>query len=355
MSSRQLTRYVGAQVLLAILLVLAVLLGLDFLGAMVNEIDDLQRDYTFVQAIIYVLLTIPRRLSEYMPYAVLVGCLAGLGSLANNSELTVMRAAGVSTVRLVWMVVRPTLLFVMITMMVAEYVAPISEQLAKSRKAMMRIGPAAMTNDEGLWNREGNTFMHFNVVQRNGVLYGVTLFEFDDQKNLKSSLFAQRASYQQDEYWLLEDGLATELTEQQTHSVEFTTRRWDTGFTPELLSVALLEPRQLSISALWRYADYRVQQGQEAGRFLLSFWTKLLQPLSIMGLVMIAISFVFGPLREVTMGYRIFAGVLVGVVFRTVQGLLGPSSLVFGFSPFYAVMIPVCVSFIVGFYFLRRR
>jgi len=84
------------------------------------------------------------------------------------------------------------------------------------------------------------------------------------------------------------------------------------------------------------------------------FWDKAMQPLTIVSLVLIAISFVFGPLRQVTMGYRIFTGVVVGLVFRTSQDLLGPASVVFGFSPFLAVMFPALVCCVIGLVLLRR-
>jgi lipopolysaccharide export system permease protein len=79
-----------------------------------------------------------------------------------------------------------------------------------------------------------------------------------------------------------------------------------------------------------------------------------LQPLAIAGLVLVAISFIFGPLRDGTMGFRIFAGVIVGIVFRTSQDLLGPASLVFGFSPLYAALIPIAVCMLFGIGLLQK-
>ena len=80
----------------------------------------------------------------------------------------------------------------------------------------------------------------------------------------------------------------------------------------------------------------------------------MLQPLSTLTLVLVAISFIFGPLREVTMGYRIFVGVLVGIVFRIAQDMLAPASLVYGFQPIYASLVPIVFCAVVGFWFLSR-
>jgi len=131
-------------------------------------------------------------------------------------------------------------------------------------------------------------------------------------------------------------------------------RRWDTELSPKLLNVLVLTPDALSIQNLYSYAQYLQQQELDSSEYWLAFWKKLLQPLATASLVLIAVSFIFGPLREVTMGQRIFTGVIVGIVFRTSQDLLGPASLVFGFSPLIAVALPLVVCGGVGIYLLRK-
>ena len=74
----------------------------------------------------------------------------------------------------------------------------------------------------------------------------------------------------------------------------------------------------------------------------------------IIGLVLVGISFVFGPLRDSTMGLRIFVGVVIGVSFKIVQDMLGPFSIVFGFPALLAVLAPVLLCIVVGLYLLRR-
>ena len=119
--------------------------------------------------------------------------------------------------------------------------------------------------------------------------------------------------------------------------------RWDVALSPQLLSTVVMAPESLSISGLWGYIHYLADQGLSNGRYWLAFWVKVLQPLVTAALVLMAISFIFGPLRSVTLGQRVFTGVLVGFTFRIVQDLLGPSSLVFGFPPLLAVLVPAGV------------
>ncbi|MCV6624497.1 MAG: LPS export ABC transporter permease LptG [Cellvibrionaceae bacterium] len=346
--------YIAKAVLGAVAMVLLVILSLDVISALVDQLGSMRGNYTFVEVLVYVGLTIPRRIIEYIPFSALVGCLIGLGILASNSELVVMRAAGVSVAKITWAVLKPVLLFIALGLALGEYVTPYTEQAAESRRSVA-LGRGQALDDKGMWNRDGNEFMHANTVLPAGVLLGVTRYQFDDQGQLLVSSFAERASFQGD-HWLEEKARVAnfdaggEKIEQELAQ----TRRWQTELSPDLLSLLVLSPEGLSIQDLYRYTQYLDQQGLDTSQYRLAFWQKILQPLATASLVLIAVSFIFGPLRETTMGYRIFTGVIVGIVFRTSQDLLGPSSLVFGFAPLIAVLIPILVCGGIGLLLLRK-
>jgi len=351
---RKLNRYIARSVSGAILMVLFVIVALDGIASLVDQLGELKGSYTFLQAMIYVGLTLPSSVYEFLPFSSLVGCLVGLGILANSSELVIMRAAGVSVARITWAVMKPALVFIVAGLLLGEYVTPLTDQIAESRRAIAQGDQQALGSKHGLWSREGNEFMHFNAVQPNGKLFGVTRYNFSDAGRLESSSFSKTVIYQDGGYWLEEQGVESIIEENSVTTETFDSRRWDTKLSPSLLNVLVLDPSSLSIQNLYAYANYLEKQQLENSEYWLSFWKKLLQPLVTASLVIIAVSFIFGPLREVTMGYRIFTGVIVGIIFRTSQDLLGPASLVYGFSPLLAVSFPMLVCFVVGFYLLRR-
>ncbi len=350
---RKLDRYIGTTVLSSIMLVLAIIVGLDALTAFLDEVQDLSDNYTFVDVTSYVLLTLPGRMYEYVPFAALIGCLIGLGQLASSSEIVVMRSAGVSIARLVWIVMQPTLLVAVVGFLVGEYVAPTTEQIAQSQKAIAQSRGGGIVGRRGLWNREGNTYLSFNAVEAGGVVYGIKLLQFDDERRLQSALRAERAVFQEG-YWIMEKVVKTKFTSWETTRSQHTTLRWNTGITPQLLTMVVVEPERLPVIDLYRYSRYLYQQGLDSDDYRLALWKKILQPVATVGLVLVAISFIFGPLREGTMGFRIFAGVIVGIMFRTSQDLVGPASLVFGFSPVYAAILPIAVCVLAGALMLRR-
>jgi lipopolysaccharide export system permease protein len=350
---KKISRYISTTVSASIFLVLIVILGLDVIAALIDEMGQVEGNYGFPQVLSFVLVSIPGNLYEYLPFAALVGCLAGLGSLANSSELVVIRSAGVSTGAIVWMVMRPTLMIMFFGVLVSEYVAPYTESIATSERAIALRKTDNVVSREGLWHREGDQFMHFNVVQPNGVLYGVTIYTFDKQRRLLESVYAERAIYQRD-HWLLEDLTVSRMLGDRVEKEPLASKPWALALSPETLSILVLDPMDLSITGLWAYSRYQDGQGLNSDSYWLAFWKKVLQPLSTVSLVLIAISFIFGPLREVTMGFRIFTGVLVGIVFRTTQDMLGPASLVYGFEPVYASLLPIIIGAGAGLWFLRK-
>ena len=350
----KLDRYVSRTVLMATFVVIMVIVGLDAVFTLVDELDQLKGGYGLVEALEFMGLRLPRRAYEYMPMACLIGCLAGLGGMAANSELTVMRAAGLSVTRIIWSVIKPVALLMILSMVVAEYAIPTLERIAQSQKAVAQGKDELMSNKgKGYWHREGNQFMRFTAVEPNGVLHGITLFYFDDERNLERVIRAKRAIYQRD-YWQMQNVSELLVSEDITQEQTYESRVWDSGLTPQSLSVVMIEPRDMSITNLYGYAKYLEAQDLNADNYLLSFWKKVTQPLGTFALVILGAAFIFGPLRQVTAGSRIFSGILVGLVYKYLEEMLAPASIVLGFEPILASIIPIGLSASLGIYLLRK-
>lgn len=347
-----LDRYIFRLVAQSVLAVLLVVLGLDLLIAFLDQIGNMNEHYTLGGAFHYVAWTLPRRLYEYIPLATLVGVMVGLGMLASQSELTVMRAAGVSTGSILLTVFKPVMLMALLGLLLGQFIAPVTEQRAQSVRAVaMAEGGGYSVN--GVWHKEGNTFIFINAVESGEVIHGITRYEFASDLQLQRSSFAQRGEFEEGA-WKLTDVRETRLYDTHTQTETFAQERWQSGLTPDLLSIVVVEPVDLSITGLWEYARYLQGQGVNADVYLLAFWAKLLQPLSIMALVLAGISFVFGPLRSVPIGQRIVSGVILGLVFKFTQDLLGPASSVYGFPPLLATLLPILLCGLGGWYLLQR-
>jgi lipopolysaccharide export system permease protein len=350
---RRLDRYVARSIWFSVLLVLLVVVGIDALSAFIDESQDLTDSYGFFEIASYVAYTLPGRCYEYIPFAALIGALIGLGQLASSSELVVMRAAGVSNGHLARVVLLQALIMAGLGFLVGEYIAPSTEQAAQSGRALALYAGRASAQESSIWKRDENVFLRVQAVEGEQRIFGVNVWDFDEDGALRRTLFADSGRYS-DDGWVLSDVV---LSFPETQPIE-TERRAQvflpSNITPRILTLENVAPGQLALNDLTGYTAFLRSQGQDTADFELALWRKVLQPAAIAALVLVAISFVFGPLRDGTLGFRIFAGVMVGVLFRLSQDLLGPASLVFGFSPLYAALVPVALCALTGVVLLRR-
>ena len=352
-------RYIRKTVFLAMLVVLLALSSLDLVFMAFDEIADTNEHYKSLDALKYVCFTFPSHIYELLPMSALIGALVGLGIMASSNELVVMQAAGVRVSRIVWSVMKPTIVVMLFGLCLGEYIAPTLELKGEVSKSIARGGGLGLSQ-QGFWQRNENEYMHFNAIDAEGVMQGLTIYEYEEQQ-LLSNTFAETARYKdsaENSYWLLENGTKTKFLKVEgqlvSDSSSFNEKVWDVDLSPDLLQVMMIDADKMAISDLYRYASRLESQGQDASQYLLSFWKKFLQPLTTAALVLVAISFIFGPLREATMGSRVFTAVCFGLVFIIVQRLLNTVSLVYQFNPFFAVLVPIAVVGFVGIYLLRR-
>jgi lipopolysaccharide export system permease protein len=168
---------------------------------------------------------------------------------------------------------------------------------------------------------------------------------------------ASRARYfaEDDPHWILYDVIETEFLGAETRVTENDQLRWNGRVDPHLLTVSVLvEPRKLSITDLYYQIDYMLREELNPKAYQLAFWSKLFQPLSVLGLALLALSFVLGPLREVSMGVRLSVGLLVGLSFKYLQDLFVPMSMVYDVHAVVAVATPIAACWAVGWIGLRR-
>lgn len=353
-----LERYIARVILLSMLMVLALMSVVDLIFSLADELGATGGNYRPLHAVLFILGTTPTAIYELLPYAALGGALIGLGLLASHGELIVIRAAGVNTLRIIWAVMKPALLIMLLSLVLGEWVAPGLEQRAQSQRAVIESGGETIATARGDWRRIDNEFIHINAIAPGGrELFGVTRYVFNDQRELQLASFAARALYESsgdDTWWQLMDVRESHFTGDRVRVDNKARDRWEADLSPELLSVLLVRPDRQSISGLYRFARFFESQGLESGSYFLAFWKKLLQPLSTAGLVLLAIAFVFGPLREATMGYRVFIAILVGLGFTIVERLMGPTILLYGLNPVWAVIGPVLISGGIGVLLLRR-
>jgi lipopolysaccharide export system permease protein len=154
--------YIGRVVLGTVLATWAIVLGLDLVQALlIGELSDIgQGRYGFVEALAYVAYTAPRRAYGLFPTAAVVGALMGLGQLAASSELTALRALGLSRRRLSGAVALALAVFTILMVINGETLAPWAQRQADTLKAQARSNNMIMAQYTGVWAREGDMFLN---------------------------------------------------------------------------------------------------------------------------------------------------------------------------------------------------
>lgn len=349
----RLDRYVARAVISGALLVLAVLVSLDLLLSFFGEIDQVDKgDYDLAAAALYLLLTIPARVYELFPGAVAIGGVLGLGALAANSELVVMRASGISTRRIVGMVMQGGVVLMVAIVLVGEWLAPPSQQYAERMRGAAISGQGDVRGAHGLWVRDGARFINVGTVLPGYVLRDVEVYEFDGRR-LERALSARRAVYR-DGVWRVSDIDSTHITDEGIRTVHEDEAAWRRLVRPELFELLAVTPDSLPIWRLGRYVEYLQDNRLDAARFELAFWRKIATPLSTLVMLLLALPVIFGSLRSAGAGQRVFVGSLIGVGYYLLSELFAHVGIVYGLVAPVAALAPAVLFTVVGLLALRR-
>jgi lipopolysaccharide export system permease protein len=349
-----LDRYIAVAVMTGTLVALLVVVGLDMFFSVVSQIDNVgQGSYTMLKMLQYVALTTPSSMYELFPMAALLGSLTGMGMLAANSELIAMRASGVSVWRIVRSVLQIGVAMLVAAMLVGEFVAPMAEQYGQQLRAAATNKGVSFLGSHGLWVRDANLFINARKVLGNDRLADLTVYQFDADHRLKVATRATQAHYHAGS-WVLDGVQQSEFGVDSVAVRRFDQTAWPSLLTPELLSIIVLKPEDMAARDIDQFVDYLEENGLDTRQYRYAFWSRFMTPLSALVMLFISVPFVFGGLRSVSMGQRIFIGVLVGFGFYLVSQFTSQLGQVYGLNPIVMTLAPSAVFLMLGLYAVRR-
>ncbi|AMA65190.1 Lipopolysaccharide export system permease protein LptG [Candidatus Arsenophonus lipoptenae] len=350
-------KYIGRTIIYSILMTLLILISLSGIIKFVEQLKKIgDGKYTICHAGFFTILTIPRDIEVFFPMAVLLGALLGLGSLASCSELVVMQVAGFSRLQIAISVMKTTIPLVILTIFIGEWITPSAEQWARNYRAKKIIGQPLMVTDRGLWAKDSNFFIHIRRVIDKYNIKEISIYQFDIEKKLQAIFFASSGEYNSHTHvWKLSKVDQLFINNENevigSHSLFMD---WKTNLNPEKLGMISLEPDSLSIRGLYKYIRYLKDSKQDAPIYQLSIWKKILSPFSITVMMLLALSFIFGSLRNVVMGIRILIGIFGGFIFYLLNEGFANLSLVYGMPPIIAAVLPNIFFFVFSIFLLIK-
>jgi len=344
---RTLKRYIGREVLLATLLIFVALLMLFAFFDLIHELGDVGRGgYTMTAALLYVALHLPGRLYELFPVAALIGTLFAIAQLVGNSEYTVMRASGMSLVQLGWAVLRVGIPLAAATFLAGEYVAPPAERLAQTVRASSLGDTSRIMSQQfqsGFWFKEDLTFVNIRNVLANMTLLGVRIYEFDRDLRLIEIRVAESGRFVGDGKWELENVKTTELGADGTTVSTKPSLVWQTVLRPSILNVYQVAPERLDLNALYDNIRVLNNNAQKTSRFEIAFWNKVFYPAAVLVMMVLALPFAHFQRRQGGIGFRIFAGTMLGLTFFLLGRLFSNLGLLNDWPPLFSAAFPLVV------------
>jgi lipopolysaccharide export system permease protein len=339
-----LNRYLMRAILTYVVMVMVVVLVLCALYVFIDQQDDIGTGrYTALSAFWYMLLNLPQFAYELLPIGALVGSLVGLGALARGSELTVIRATGVSIMHLALIALGAALILIVVEVLLGEFLAPSLQQAAREQKAFAKLNNVSIGGGSGAWIRDGDLIL--NVAGQSGERQfgGMQIFELSPQHRLLALGRAQHATAGAKGKWLLSDYTESRIDGDSVRARPPQQRILESNVTAGFLGLAVQDPDQLTSRALWRLISYFRTNSLETREYVFAFWSRIARTVAIAFCVLLAIPFVLGPLRSAGAGARMLMGLVLGIAFFILQRFIETGTLFFNLNPVLLAWTPTAL------------
>jgi lipopolysaccharide export system permease protein len=336
-----LDRYLYRTVLVYTAMAMGVLLTLGALFLFISQQSDIGVGaYSAADAFIFTLLNLPQSAFELLPIGAMIGALMGLGNLASGSELVVTRASGVSVWRIAWPVGLAGLTLSLLMYGIGEYAAPPMAQFAKREKTTNKLADVSFAGSSSAWVKDGNLILRVQTGEVDRAFGGVSLFQLEGATKLRSIQRAERISVADPGRWSLHNVATTRFEGDHVESELVSGIMLQSSVNPEFLGLAATDPQMLTLRGLASYIDHLRRNSLETASYEIGYWSRIARLFAVIVVTLLALPFVFGPLRTTGAGTRTVIGVLLGVVFFLITRTIENGGQLFGLNPALVGWLP---------------
>jgi len=337
-------RYLAKEIYSAVSLVLLAFLMLFAFFDLINELQSLGKGgYQLRHMGLFVLLILPGHFYELAPIAVLIGTLYALTMLARHSEITVLRASGLSTALMLGALAKIGLTFVLLTFIVGDFIAPPAERAAKQLRLQAKSQVVGQEFRSGLWIKDDLSFINVRSVLPDSRLEGIRIYEFDRQQVLRSISEARQGEYLPPGTWRLIDVSQTVFEKNRAKVNRLPEAIWQSAINPEILGVLLVLPERMSVASLYRYIGHLKDNQVRTQRYEIAMWKKLVYPLAALVMMVLALPFAYLQDRMGAVSVKVFAGIMLGIAFHMLNGLFSNLGAINSWPPFFSAITPSAI------------
>lgn len=349
-----LTRYVISRLTLMSVAALFAILGLYSFIDFLSEVENIGKgNYTIWTAVQYMLMQMPARAYQLMPLATLLGGLIALSQLSHSSEWVVIKTSGLSHVNIISMIVKFSLIFAIVTVILGEWAAPSLSRRADQIKAVAKYGEVSTAAD-GIWLKQPQAMVNVTAMLPDNTLTGIKIWRYDTDFKLIEAIAADKAKVSDGE-WLLENVRSSELNETHIQVKNMAQWQWQTPVNQQLLNVLLVRPEQMSFTALTQYIGYLKDNQQQTQMYQVAWWNKLIYPIATIVMALVALAFTPISGRHSNMGLKLFGGVCLGLLFFFAGRLFGFTTQLYGVPAFLSAVLPTTAFALLAMYLIRKQ
>lgn len=306
---------------------------------------------TWASIVSYVSMRSPQLISQFAPFTALLATLLTLATLNQSSEVTVMKASGLSSHRILLPLGIASLLIGLAHFTFNEtIVTKANADLDYWQENDYAVDLPENTNLAGrTWLTEGNSIVlveSVSTIRNRVVLDRVSIFERDELGRVQAMVKADFAWYQNGAWTLHE----VRRFDANTHLLSVTaTVPWSIQTRPDRFLALNVNPDQVSISELWRSMNRIKEEGLSTDRLMASFLQKIAAPASTLLMPLLAAVAAFGVSRAGNLVLRLVFGMALGFSFFVADNFMLAMG-EFGVAPpFLAAWAPFFLFLLVGY------
>ena len=330
------------------------LLGLFAFIELAEQLEDVGKgSFSSLDALRIVAFSLPRIGIDLLPVTCLLGTVVGLGALANQSEITAMRAGGVGIGRLS----RP--LFVLLGIIIVA-VAAVQQTVIpdfERHSADLRAQALASTSVQGSehWTRSGSNLVRVGDVRYGMVPLDIEIYELDGDGNIVRLMQAASADVIGVNEWLLHDVTVTRLGADKATRSHADRLPWQNRVRAEQLATFVQAEHALAPADLAGYIGYLEENGLDSHRYRLLLWSQLSLPFGLAAMALLGVPFVTGSTRAIPIGARITLGGAIGIGFYLLERTVTQLGLLYLLPAAPTSLAPDLLALAAALILLRRR
>ena len=341
--------------LIVLLIWLSIYSFFNFLGEL-NSIG--QFDYTVLEAFKYIILQMPEVVYKQASPIILLGCVLGMGYLSTTNQLVVLQASGNSVLKLTALTVRTALIFVFMIIAFGEILAPIASEEADKGRAKALGQSFTSQNQEGFWIREGGSYLNVGSNIDGKLFTDVTIIEVNSSNKITSVVKSENATF---------DGKSLKMNNSDIFSINYSNDINDisfkernsynkiVSFDQDLIDSLKKDPEDLTFWNIYKQIRFLSDNKLRSGIFEVELWKRVIKPITLIAMILLAMLFVFGSTRDVSLGRKIFFGVSLGLSFEMLSRIGGSLALSLDFNPVMSVVLPTTVIMVIAITLLIRK